>query len=337
MNADGRFRRYLTLLALPGLTLHWLGYGAFAGTPSNAALIAARPPGTESVIVQRVSTLKGENSIVRDDYYEAVPTRLTCKNIKTAVRDATYQASVVVSAWGASDFRMPPDTGMTGNYNERAIYVVEQTLANLRKQLEAGRDIEGLDGRFDVAGVRVFRGTIDEESFDGRTMNSAGETWFVAIPDDHTVVSAESRADIVYMLKSLKEKRSAIPRRWRAIAVGHNLDSPLVILRQYPPPKKNRDPDMDMFVPPPDTGTTHFALTLPQVRSARMRISIKAKNVDKAIDWYKDEFLDESEYVWNVKRTDAGVTGTLDPKRPGEKPDSLGLRWVALFGACVMI
>lgn len=335
MNANGRFRRYLTLLVLPSLTLHWLGFRAFADTPSNAVLIAAMPPGTESVMVQRESMLKGEDSIFRDDY-EPAPTVSTSKNIKTLVCEATNRASPIVFAWGASDFQMPPDTGMTGNYNERTVYVVEQSLATVREQLQAGRVVEGLDGRFEVAGVRVYKGTIDKASVYGSTMNSAGEAWFVAFADNHTVVSAESRSDIEYMLKSLKEKRSAIPRRWRAIAVGHNMDSPLVLLRQYPP-KEDRRPDMDLFLPPPDTGTSHFALTLPRVSSALTSISIGAKDVDKAMDWYKCHYLQESEYVWNVKRTDAGVRGTLGPKRQGEKPDRMGLVWVVLFGACVMI
>jgi hypothetical protein len=314
-----------------------LASDAKAEPPTNRELIAAMPPGTESVMVQRVSIFKGDGSIFRAEYDWAPLTESTNKNIKTVVRDATNRASPVVFAWGASDFQMPPDTGMTGNYNERAVYVVEQTVAELREQLDAGRDVEGLDEHFDVAGVRIYKGTIDDKSVWGRTHNSAGEAWYVAIPDDHTIVSAESRSDIEYMLKSLRKKQSDIPRRWEEIAVAHNLNSPLVILREYPPPEKNREPGMHLFVPPPDVGATHFALTLPRVSSALTEISVKAKNVDKAVDWYKRHYLSESEYVWNVERADAGVTGTLSPKHEGEKPKYITLSWILLFGPCVMI
>ena len=158
MNGSGRSERYLMVFGILGLTLHWPGNGAVAGTPSNAVLIAAMPPGTESVIVQRVSMLMQEDSVFREGY-DLAP-RTTNMKIKAVVRNATNQATLVAYALGGSDFQMPPTAGMTGNFDERAIYVVEQSVADLREQLEAGRDVEDLDERFDVGGVRVYQGTI---------------------------------------------------------------------------------------------------------------------------------------------------------------------------------
>ena len=321
---------------LAGSVVLSVACGANADGPSNVQLIAAMPPGTESVIVQRVSMLKEEASFFRGTYDQPARTHSPCKNIKTVVRDATNLALPIVFAWGGSDFQMPPDTGMTGNYNERTIYVVEKSLEKLQEQLETGQGVEDVDERFDVGGVRVYKGTIGEKSIWGLMHNSAGEPWFVAIPDAHTMVSAETRADIEHILKALKEHKASLPPQWREIATGHDLDSPVVILRQYSLPAKERPLAMGLFLPPPDAGTTHVALTLPEVTSALLKLSLRAKVVEKAVAWYQRRVLPVGLYAWDLELSATGATGTLNPKPEDWDFRYFSFSWVQLFGPCTM-
>ena len=106
-----------------------------ATAPSNLRLIAVMPPGTESVIVFRQSMISGKDSIVRDEL-GSLPFPWGSE-LDSVVRNAVSKASPIAYAWGGSDFRMPPTSGMTGNYNERTIYVVSESLEPLRRRVEA--------------------------------------------------------------------------------------------------------------------------------------------------------------------------------------------------------
>jgi hypothetical protein len=66
------------------------------------------------------------------------------------------------------------------------------------------------------------------------------EDIFVALPEPNVLLVAESRADIEFMIRAVRDKRQAIPDRWTAAANGIDAKAPLVILRRYDP-KNERD------------------------------------------------------------------------------------------------
>ena len=317
-----------------GLGLVAMCGGAGAEAPTNLQLLSAMPPGTESVMILRLSALRARDSILRDDYRRK-PRSQPGDDIKTVVTNAIGQAKQMAFTWGGSDFTTPSDTGMTGNFNERAIYIVEKPLDELLKRLETGTNVEGLEGGFEVAGVKVFQGKIDTTSSWARTHNSAGEPWFVAIPNPNMAVTAESRADIAYMLKALASKKAEVPVQWRTIAKGRNLESPILILRQYPRPSDPRGPGADAFLPPVKAQATHFALILPGVSIATLKLFVAAKDPTRAVHWVRDTFLFESDFAWEVKSDATSASATLVPLQESNIPPLMGLKLVLLFGTRV--
>jgi len=160
--------------------------------------------GVQSVLVQRILVLRSDESLFREAFRLRTPVTAQFKNLKSVVRSATETASPIVLAWGASDFELPPRSGMTGNYNERAIYVVEKSLDRLRAKIESKNEIEDVVEYLNIDKCRVYKGTIAADSYWGSVCNSAGEAWYVAFPDDYTVVCAETVEDISHMLKWLR-------------------------------------------------------------------------------------------------------------------------------------
>ncbi len=292
------------------------------------------PPGTESVIVQRVSMLTAKESIFRDEYNRHSHDRRV-SNIWALVHDAVDHNKLVVSALGGSDFEAPPTSGMTGNFNARTIYVVEQPLDVLRRQLETGQHVYALDDCFEFDGVDVFEGTIGRA---GPTHNSTGESRFVAIPHSHTVVLSETREDIEYMLTSLRAKKIEIPHQWRAVAKGHDLESAIVILREYLPEPEQREPGTLPCLLPGAARPTHLALTLIDVKRPTLKIALTAQDPQGAIRWYHDALLLAKEgFAWDVTPTATGVTGTIGPEWEGAKPSYTTLTLILLFGPCVIV
>ena len=89
-------------------------------------------------------------------------------------------------------------------------------------------------------------------------------------------------------------------------------------------------------MPPPEIKLEQLALTLTDVRSAILRISIASGNPADAVLYYEG-FFHGSLYLWDVRTDSTGANGTIAPREKGTKPENLMLQLFVLFGPYPMI
>jgi len=212
-----------------------LGPSARGGEPpTNGSLVACMPPGTESVWVVRDSELGAEDSIMRPLMEEMRKTmgrggKLEHReDLRPFVDRAIAQAAPVVHALGGSKFTRPKSLGM-GSYVDCAVWVTKGPVAELKAKLEKPEGITGPIERTDIDGVVVYGGKSVDMAL------TPGLPYFVAIPDENTVVTGSRREDVEHIVRSLRSKRSEarIPARWARAASYVRLEAPMVILRAY--------------------------------------------------------------------------------------------------------
>lgn len=314
--------------------------------PTNERLIAAMPEGVESVIVMRHSLLHSDESLFKNQFggcgygKEGELTRLASQAVDTAIP--------IVCAMGGSGFQVPPDTGMTGDFNRRSIWIVRKTIEPFRRQLEGENEKYA---SFIIDGVKVFKTSVlvYQERF-----SPTRKPFLVAFPDDHIVVSAESEKDIEEMISALKAKETKLSDRWRGVAKGIDVESPVVLLRVFPEDRVNArrikwNQDYKPMIPqtavscvaphgfPAEkTKIKSFGWALPNVKQLAYEVAVSTEAPKVAIDWYKKDCFPRSVFSWDVKVTPHGFKGHLR-FREGAESQHVGLVFILLFGAFVAI
>lgn len=343
--------------------------------PSNEQLLAVMPPGAESVFIQRLEELRVEQSILRNQFDDGWFRRSDELDLKSVVMNALADRSVRLFAWGGSNFRLPPDTGMTGNYNERAVYVVDRPLTDLRARLERSKGIPLASDAFTVDRFTVYSGRIAHDSFYGHAMNAADESWYIALADDFTIITAESRADIEYMLQAWARAEPEIPERWREILRGHDVSAPLFIVRRLATTEAvsgacrrldivgltSNGPNRlvaasqcvaclvatmtqgyvgiwaNLHLPPAVARLSEFALTLQYVDQPALRFSMTAEEIGAARAWFEREVFSPSVYDWTAEVNGGRLDATLSMNYSVEEASRLQFYLIVLFGPMIMI
>jgi hypothetical protein len=296
---------------------------------TNAMILASMPVGTESVIIWRLDQLSRETSVFRR-HFEQEPGLLKGNDIRTICHNAVAAATQRVFALGGSEFALPSTTGMTGNYNERAIHVVEKPLDALLERLLGGGTIEGRKEVLEFEGTALFRGRIPPESPWARTKGCANEEWFVSILGRHILVSAESRADIEYMIGSLRQGRSAIPPHFADIPALHNVESPVLVVRNYPAVSEKSE----CFAPSEIPDLRRLVLSVPSVEDSRQHVSLWTGRPREVAGL----LLFSDPYRWQPQgRTESRVDALIVAEPPRATPEHLLMIWLIVFGACIAI
>lgn len=312
--------------------------------PTSLSLIAAMPPGTESVLVMRIEPLLAEGSRVAH-YARAArnpknPAGGGERDLLTVVYDAVAEQRPMVLARGASRMRAPRSIGV-GAYDECDICWVRGSLAGLRERLRAGEDIEDLRRVEEVDGVEVFGATVtmvrdgeDRKALDeGRPPK---EERFVAVVDAHTVVVASRREDAAAAVRGVLARREGpVPEQWRAAAAGLPLDAPLVILRRYDPTNELDvySPENPRREPALRAGLDSLGLAVVDPVTGELRVRGVTPDAERAVRVLQTQsYLPRSDYAWAIEMGEGGFTADLTPRIGREEEGVLGLRLWIIWG-----
>lgn len=319
-----------------------------AEAPTNKQLIAAMPPATESVLIQRYGILLADDSALKTEAQELID---NLGNIYSGEeRDALLNvvlrhvamAKPVVHAEGGSQFTRvtgdPLGVGV-GNYNSRSIWCVERSLDRLMKRLAEKPDISGALKTFKLGGVPVYHSELRQYLMKGEEAAPIQEDRFVAFPSDRCVVITEDRDELKHILDRLESKASGVPEKWREVAAALELESPIVLLREYDPQNK-----LDYYSPVNPTQPDYkqadvqsVCLVVPSPKRLAFRLNCISKEPQKALAFYGYEVLCYETYRWDTKLRQAGFNSevaVVDEKRDEAYPF---LSLYILFGMNVFI
>jgi hypothetical protein len=203
-------------------------------------LIAAMPPETESVVLWDFGRLSEDTSVLKEFVQQwltglrDVPTYRNRDDLRNVVLKCIAASDPVTNAMGGSRFARPakPDgepigTG-GGDYVERSIWVTHKPIC-LDTLLAARKDVrQGC-----ASGVMVYWAEVD--FYPSEELDPIRKPFLVATPNPHTVVWAESRTEIEYMIRSITTRTTKVPRQWSKVLDGFDVDAPVLVLRKYDP------------------------------------------------------------------------------------------------------
>lgn len=301
---------------------------------TNKQLIAAMPPQTESVMVLRHKRLGAAHSAFRSEFGRPGITDLQrpAANLKGEIQSAVFSARPIVIATGGSMFEAPissPAGGKdaigigVGNYEERTISIVEDSLVSLRKQLdERVEKQDGLDA-MQAGRIRIFHATIDTFPGGPGKIDPVREPFFICFVSERCIVTAESQTDVEHIVRTLRDEDATLPAKWRKIADGHDVESAIIILREYNP-KNDRDfysPVNPKWPESSRAAVKSFALSLPKLEENAFLISAQAADGERALKWYRRRSLPvDGDYAYDVRTTTASFTGSLRYRDNARQP-----------------
>jgi hypothetical protein len=344
---QGGYDRIMTCrlrIYLFAVSAFWGGAAAsFAqpDAPSNRQLIAAMPPGVESVLIKRYPALTAADSALKVEnlhVWDGLGNRSA--EPEAAFNDIVQQLAdfkPVVYAEGGSDFTRvadPEGPSGLGNYNSRSIWYVQQPLGPLRRRLDGKALPTQPATASNPHAPRVYETEVKQYvPKDGRAA-PVQEKRFIAFPSDYCVVVVEQKGELDDILKALASRSAELPERWRSVAGKLEIESPVVLLRRY-----NRTNTLDYYSPfnpeflPVDIES--FGLILPSEKRVNFRVRCLSRSVMEAEQYYKRGFLREEEYRWRVTMREGGFDAELVAVN-GNTQTVMMLLYV-LFGANMFI
>lgn len=315
---------------------------------TNAELIAAMGPTTESVMVFRVQELRDAQSpflsyvpgVKEWQMHPGANTQLSDRIMPLAIAQ-----SVQVIATGGSSFESYRGIGV-GNYEERRIVNVSGTLQPVRHLLASNPPPPGLIDSAEFGAVRIYHTKelilMDDE--DHRAEQSGKlrrEDRFIAIIDDHTLAVTESRPMMEHIITSLTTGAHEVPAQWTAAADAMKLESPLVILRQFPRlnPADAESPRMLIEGREPDERCKldSAAVTLNAANSREFSVHAITPDIEPAIRVFAYESFPLLKPKERAAREANGfrvvLIGDSDPEHSGE----IFLQLLAFWGLRIAI
>ena len=313
--------------------------------PSNLRLIAAMPPGAESVLLFRLDRLTEPNSVLRDwtrQYVDNLGQTLdpNAQNEPLNVIERGLSAAKpLVHAEGGSDF-MAEGIGV-GNYNGREIWVTEKPLTALVTRLTAKQDVQGELTPFKLGTVSAFECPCLASSAEGDpNAKPLLERRFVAFPDERTFVLAESREELEAMLHGLVADRPKLPDRWARLGAQLGLESPIVLIRWYDP---NNTRDYFSPVNPKHPRTSQsvdidgVALVCPSVNRFALRMTCISRQPEQALAFFQEFAFKPAMYNWDTKMAARGFYADITITDEKHAREYLPLLLYVLFGPNVII
>ncbi len=305
---------------------------AASTAPSTKALIAARPDGTESVIVCRFD--KSASQLALKDSVWGFFEQLSEKDSfhKTIFR-AVAQAGLLAQATGGSDFGGPMGVGM-GWFVDRSIYVVAKPLADLQRQLERGGVFPSGSKKRTAEGITVYAGQVSAHYFQDPEEVRRLEYWFITLLDERTLVKTQSMDDLLHMIRSLRDNRDSVPVQWRELASRVDFDSAIVILRRYDP--SNEDDPWSPFGPRIDkefrVNIDGYAVTVPNTRKLKLEMYCRTEEPEKAAR-FLSMFTGKINHVqrWDIDKLEEGFLAQIHFDHY-EDPAYLFLSMYSIFG-----
>lgn len=297
---------------------------------SNEHLINAMPDGVTSIVIWRYNDLHQHNEVLRDDMsrtlqgWGQIRGEWDDHSLDDMIQIATYAAKPIVSIRGGSDFISPEGIG-AAVYNQRGIWIVDEPLDVLRQQLEHRFDAGKLD-RDGKDADAIYHGTIlvRQSHALGEEPDEPDEQHvFVTMPDDRTVLVAQSQGEIEQMQKRFAGRAEGNLPAWRKIAGDLPIDAMVIVLRSFDSTNKR-----DEFSPANplyrrQRGVTHaesVALVLPDATSADFVMRYVGDGNEKVAELYPQYWVGHD---WTMNEQDDGFLVQLTFK--GE-PEARGVK-----------
>jgi len=314
--------------------------------PTNLRLIAAMPPGTESVLVYRYPALTAEDSAMKREFEEMLDGLGTPEDqdernrLHNVVMRYVAMSNPLVQVEGGSQFTAPDGVGV-GNFNGRSIWIVEHPLARLMQRLAARKDIDGELTPFKLGDVQCYETAVDVRISIRPDVAPVTERRLYAFPSTRSVVVTECRDDVEYILKALGAKEPKVPKQWEPFAAALDIESPIIILRRYDPSN-----DRDYWSPAgsmnPHYGRTQvegFGLVLKSAHDVMFSLRCVAKQRERAAAYYKDHAFRQENFTWSIEERPEGFTAEItgNAARIREANIPITLITFVLFGPNVFI
>ena len=301
--------RTLSLPLLIFIIFTTIASPALAQPPvSRLRLIAAMPKNCESVMLLDYQTLQRDDSVYRNLWgikrppsSQPAPADDPTANLGHRLESAATRAKPLFHVHAGSDFSpsgQDPKNPLIGGgkYTQRGIWIVRQSLADFEKALQlpkSDRPDPAHNSDKTPDSVRIYQGKADWDipSFGGPAIE---KDFFLAFPDDHTVLYANSRADLVEMFENWISPNPAMPPQWAAAAQDVDLEAArLLILRRF-----DRTNALDFYSPVNprlpkeariDVDSLSLAVTDETKPSFQMRINTTDR--DRASSWLQKEWF----------------------------------------------
>jgi hypothetical protein len=318
MNVAANVGRALLLLAIAGTLTGCASSRVEA--PSRRMMIAMMPPDTESIALWDFPRLLASDSILKQpvrDYLESWmsgPADGDDNDLRTAARRKIVAAGPVAHALGGSQFApamsrdgVSPAIG-AGQFVERSIWVLRDPFA--ANDLIAGRnDVACLH----ASGLTIYTAEI--------TVHPSPETdpehkpFFLAVPTPHTVVWAESQAEVEYMARVLRARDSKLPERWADLLDERVADAPFLVLRHYD--RTNAD---DLYSPVssrrPDEWRVDIRAGVAALMTAsepRLELKLLTPDPPRAQRYMTAWLFSDEAFVWDATAEPWGLRASLSP------------------------
>ncbi len=303
------------------------------------------PPETQSVLVMRYEELVSDDSILKDDIRRSIDHGSNdpeASELFNEILDSAMKANLLVRVAGGSEFtpitRDSSGIGV-GNYNGRMVLYIEKSLKPLIDRLKKNENIKNVSESFKVENVPVFQSIERERGLNAGEYVAIDEELYFAFYNDRCVVVTESVDETKHILNHLGSDAAELPAKWAKAAAGLDIESPILILRQYDP--KN---ELDYFSPVnrknPEwkkSDTQGFGIILKSVKSLTFRMNCESREPQRAAAFFASDFFSQEIYAWNSRFRETGFEAdisVIDEKRSKAHPL---LTIYVLFGPNIFI
>ncbi|MBN2445422.1 MAG: hypothetical protein JXO22_01755 [Phycisphaerae bacterium] len=317
-----------------------------AAPPTNQQLIAAMPPGTESVLVCQVEPLLSDKSVLKDACAKFVqtPTALAGfvpeNTLGRIVLSGLPACEPVAVAIGGAKFEVP-NSEQPGPFDYRAVWVCRKPIAPLEKQIEELGGTARI-GTLDVDDITVYICTANEMAEQDDAKNSRALRRLpvlVAFPTPHTVVIAQARSAIDHMVRAVRSERAEMTEGQKSVLLGLPLDAPLVLVRKYDPTNE-RDAASPVNRWRPKAlwaDIESVALAFPDPAENAFKIRCLSPNPDRAVTFYRSaemlfNVLPETEFEWQTTTAHQSFSADLKVREEAAERVDMANVITNLFG-----
>lgn len=218
---------------------------------SNRALIAAMPDDIEAVMVLRAEPLLRDECALKREMQGFFGIRSDLAD--TALRE---QRDIVSSGGDNNLDRIvfaellarkptrrvlagakfqPPDGIGVGAFDYLALWITGESNEPIRQRVAAGEGIVGQVAANEGEGVTLYTSPVQLVRRSARgAAEHVDRVACIAFPTQHVTIVAFSQEHARHVARQLQAPTAEIPKHWRAVADGLDLEAPIVILRAFP-------------------------------------------------------------------------------------------------------